>query len=227
MVKILDCKDMTCAVWDDFPAEGAGLLDCKADFVECWLEPGQTTEKQWLEKNGFYFLERFLDCRIMLRNLPEKPKRMRYETGIGQAATEELQKVYYAAFTQDRRMHLGQGYEQNLANRLIDYYIREAQSENMVLLECRYKKQLAGCAFLREADSAYEVYLAAVLPLYQKTGMAVELYRACADFAAEAGKRMLTGRISAANTDVMNLYARLGAAYYHPRDVYARDQREK
>lgn len=227
MVKILDCKDMTCAVWDDFPAEGAGLLDCEADFVECWLEPGQTKEKQWLEKNDFYFLERFLDCRIMLRNLPEKPKRVRFETGIGQAAAEELQKVYYAAFTQDRRMHLGQGYEQDLANRLIDYYIREAKSENMVLLECRYKKQLAGCAFLREADSAYEVYLAGVLPLYQKTGMAVELYRACADFASEAGKRILTGRISAANTDVMNLYARLGAAYYHPRDVYARDQREK
>ena len=223
---VRDCKGVVCAVWESLPEQREELLSCRADFLECWLEPGQTEEKFWLEEQGFYFLERFLDCRILLHKLPEKPKRMRFETGVGAAEVEELQQVYHTAFTRDRRMHLGRGYEQNLANRLIDYYIGVAQAEGMPLLQCRYQGQLAGCAFLREYDSAYEVYLAGVLPEYQKTGAAVELYRACADFSVEAGKRLLTGRISAANTDVMNLYARLEANFYHPRDLYVKDCRE-
>ena len=226
MVRKEEGRGVSCAVWEAFPENLDELLSSRADFLECWLEPGQTEEKLRLEEHGFYFLDRFLDCRIMLRNLPEKPKRTRFDVGEGNASLEELRTVYHEAFTQDRRMHLGRNYEQDLANRLIDRYIEEAQTGGMVLLQCRYKSQLAGCAFLKETDTAYEIYLAGVLPKFQKTGAAVELYRVCADFAAEANKRLLTGRISAANTDVMNLYALLGANFYHPRDVYVRDQRE-
>jgi len=214
-----------CMISEEFPGNRDALLESQADFVECWLKPEQTQERQWLEAHGFYFLDRFLDCRIILRNLPEKPKRFRFETGIGTASIGDLQKLYRDVFTRDRRMHLGCAYDQDLAKRLIDGYIAEAQSEGMALMQCQFRDKTVGYAFLQESDSAFEIFLAGVLPEYQKTGAAVELYRACADFAIASGKRLLTGRISSSNTDVMNLYARLGANFYHPRDVYAKDQR--
>ena len=222
---LVDRNGIKCAVWDSFPDAPEELLGAQADFVQCWLEPWQAEAKEWLEGRGFYFSDRFLDCRILLRNLPEKPARARFLICEGDSPMEELQKIYHAVFTRDRRMHLGRGYEQELADTVIDSYIHEAMTGQMKLLRCCYKEKLVGCAFLQETDGTMEIYLAGVLPEYQKTGAAVELYRACADFAAAASKRLLTGRISAGNTDVMNLYASLGANFYHPRDCYVRDQR--
>ena len=94
-------------------------------------------------------------------------------------------------------------------------------------MTCAYKGEVIGSALLQPVSDGYFIFLAGVLPKYQGTGAAVELYRACADYALEKNSRILHGRISAANTGVMNLYANLNANFYNPEYLFVKERKSE
>lgn len=190
------------------------------------MSPRDNRAKRWLEGHGFYFAERWLNVAVLTRTLPEDGGKKRFEIQCGAQGHDILRRIFTEAFTVDRRFHLKQVYDQELANRIIESYILDAIERNMLLLVCRYKGKSIGALFLEEREDGFFVYLAGVIPRYQGTGAAVELYRAAAGYCLEHGGGRMTGRVSSANTAVMNLYGMLKASYSAPSDLYIYDKGE-
>lgn len=195
----------------------------QSDFDRCSVAPHDTAASAMLLDAGFYFLDRRLSCRISLKRMPEGSSRKRFDTGMLDVSHDDMKQVFHSAFTSDRRMQLARCFDDELSSKVLDGYIYDAA--DMTLISCMYKGSPVGCAYLAEEEKSYFVYLAGVMPKFQGTGAAVELYRACADFAKEHGKRFLDGQISAANTSVMNIYAGLGADFRNAEDWYVLDRR--
>lgn len=217
---VVDRNGIRLKMYDGLPESMDKILAEQCDFIVCRISPFECKGAKWLREHDFFFADCQLDCRVSLRRLPESVSRKRFEIRTNELSRQSACDIFHAAFVQDRRFHLQPAYNQELANCMMDSYVEEAVREKMALLSCHGKNQLLGCAFLQAADREMYVYMAAVLPQYQGTGASVELYRACAEYAAKQGKRILTGRISAANTSVLNLYADLGATFCNPAHVY-------
>ncbi len=223
---IVNRNNIICYVQNGFIEEPEKLLQIDCRFVQCEVAANEIHAKKWLTENGFYFVERWLDVSVPMRTLPVRAFRKRYETELGHENFSVLKRIYEEAFTEDRRFHLRMEYDQSLANQILKQYISDAIEQDMPLIICKYKGESIGCAFLQKTEKGYFVFLAGVRSAYQGTGAAVELYRAVADFCKEEGGSMLTGRIAASNTGVMNLYGMLNASYYNPRDLYILDRGE-
>ena len=207
-------------IFEGVPENRQEIFSFNSDFIVCRVNPFDSDGADWLRKQGFFFADRQLDCRVSLKTLPESHVRQRFQIQINSMDYRNAQEIYRAAFVHDRRFHLRPAYDNMLADCVIEGYVAEAVHSNMTLLSCYAKEQALGCAYLQAFDKELFVYLAAILPHYQGTGASVELYRACANYARKIGKRTLTGRVSASNTAVINLYATLRANFSHSVDVY-------
>jgi GNAT superfamily N-acetyltransferase len=76
---------------------------------------------------------------------------------------------------------------------------------------------LAGFYHLRPVgDTTIDLSLAALSPMHQRIGLGVLLYQDVLLEAQKAGYAVATTRISVDNTDVLNLFARLGFVFHHP-----------
>ncbi len=223
-MQIVNRNGILCLVQDGLPDDPDKLLTVDCRFIQCEVTVNDITAKKWLTGHGFYFVERWLEASVSMRTLPQDSRKNRYDICAGEEDIGVLRRIYREAYTEDRRFHLRQDYDQALADQVIEQYIQDAHDQGMVLLLCRYKGESIGSLFLQETEKGFFIYLAGVRPRYQGTGAAVELYRASADYCKEHGGLQLTGRISAANTGVMNLYGMLNASFFNPRDLYILDK---
>ena len=221
---VVNRNGVICLVQESFPEDPEKLLTADCRFVQCEVLVNDTAAKRWLIGHDFYFAERWLDVSVSMRTLPVDTRRKRYDICFGKESTAVLRQIYTEAYTEDRRFHLSHDYDQALANRVIEQYIQDALDQNMVLILCQYKGESIGSLFLQKSEKGFCVFLAGVRPRYQGTGAAVELYRAAADYCEAHGGAQLTGRISSANTGVMNLYGMLNASFFNPRDLYILDK---
>ena len=68
------------------------------------------------------------------------------------------------------------------------------------------------------------IHLAAVKERYRAAGAAVSLYAYAILVAQGRSYEKVYGRISSANTAVMNLYSLLGGTFNNPVDVFVRNE---
>jgi len=194
----------------------------------CVMIPaGNDNVAKKLVDNKFFFADRTLKTLISLSKIDTTlQKLVRFQIITGAEYTDDINNIAYIAFSMDRRFHLKQTYDMDHAKQIIEGYINTAKKLGYPLVTCIYKEKVIGFISLKpESDKNYFIYLAAVHPDYQKTGAAVSLYVSACCHALKLGASQLTGRISAANTAVMNIYILLHAKFSEPWDIYLKEMK--
>jgi len=224
MMQIESWNDITCLCYDGIPEDQDEWAGQDVDFVQCSIRPSETQAAEWLSDHGFFFADRRLDVRVKVQRTKEQT-RYRFQVGreplpCDAAQRKKINEILCEAFTHDRRFHLRRHYDGQLAARILEAYHKFAEDNGMERIICRYKDEMIGCMYLQKTEEGYFVYLAAVLPAYQGTGAAVELYQEAVSFCKRQKGMILSGRISSSNTGVMNLYAQLGGTFHRETDIY-------
>lgn len=224
MMQIESWNGITCLCCDEIPENRTEWLEQDVDFVQCSIKPSDTQAAEWLSAHGFFFADRKLDVRVKVQRAKERAK-YRFQVGYESqpydaAQREKINEILCEAFTHDRRFHLRQHYDKQLAGEILEAYCGFAENSGMERIVCRYRDEMIGCMYLKKTKEGYFVYLAAVHPAYQGTGAAVELYQEAVSFCKRRNGMVLSGNISSSNTGVMNIYAQLGGTFYRETDIY-------
>jgi L-amino acid N-acyltransferase YncA len=89
------------------------------------------------------------------------------------------------------------------------------------VFKCHHKGKLVGFTLVEIINSdVCENILGAVLPEYQKRGVAINLYAYMRKVLAENGYKELVGKIDSTNVSSLNLHVSLGARFIDTVDVY-------
>lgn len=203
-------------------------LSSAADYFMTEIPCDDTLSAEALTQNGFYFADRYLDARIKLKNERISEFKRRFDIDIlepwNYENDHELENncidVFREAFTVDRRFFLGRHYCKDSADIIIKEYVKNAIYNGMPQILVSNNGQIAGSLFLKEIDNGYFIYLAGVRQRYKGTGAALEMYKFAKNYCINREAGVLSGRISASNTAVMNIYVSMGAMFYNPRDLY-------
>lgn len=202
------------------------ILSSKANYVRAEVACEDIISAKKLTTNGFFFADRYLDARIDVEAQTELALRKRFTYQIFEGAEsvkayrKTCREIFSQAFTVDRRFYLKREFEKKEADVIINGYTERAINEGMPLILLRNKDDSAGALLLRDIETGYHIYLAGVKNKYKGTGAAMEMYAAAVDYCRGKSRRFLQGKISAANTAVMNIYITLGAMFFNPRDLY-------
>jgi ribosomal protein S18 acetylase RimI-like enzyme len=193
-----------------------------ADYILAHTRYDNVEDIRRLKGKGFDFLNRTITARINLQavkdNLGDNIRAyVQYDTEI----SDELYEIAYSAFPTDRRFHLGENFDDTLSRKMIKGYIDEAKKKNILVFKCHHKGKLVGFTLVEIINSdVCENILGAVLPEYQKRGVAINLYAYMRKVLAENGYKELVGKIDSTNVSSLNLHVSLGARFIDTVDVY-------
>ena len=166
---------------------------------------------------GFFLADRTLDVSINLTRVNiDFEKLIRIRPSIVSGHKDELLSIARQCFTTDRRFHIAPQPDPAIAETVLAGWIEELDQVYLAKIHGK----AVGFLALTEDDEGRFVHLAAVLERYRVTGAGLSLYASAALDCLNSGVRFLHGRISSANTAVMNLYTLLGATFSNPLDVY-------
>lgn len=206
------------------------LLDIECDSPYDWQLEGIThvrvsmpvcyENQKEMARRGFALTDRTLGCSIGLgRSTVDFPSLVRAEPRITNERRDEVLDIAKRCFPTDRRFHVSPALNEEIAGEIITGWVKDLSSYYLY----EHKEQPVGfLALVGEGDRRF-VRLAAVLEKYRASGAAMSLYAAAARDCKAGGIKLLDGRISTANTSVMNLYAYLGAKFSDPMDVYLKE----
>lgn len=206
------------------------LLDIECDAPYDWALENVThirvsmpvcyENQKEMARRGFTLADRTLGCSINLAGRTVDFARLvRTEPGITNEKRDKVFSIAMQCFSADRRFHVAPDLNQEIASKILTGWVQNLSSYYL----CEHKEQPIGfLALTGEGDRRF-VRLAAVLERCRTSGAAMSLYAAAARDCKACGVRFLEGRISAANTSVMNLYAYLGAKFSNPMDVYLKE----
>ncbi len=193
------------------------------DFIRYEMPPDSPLVFQKLLPAGFFFGDRTLGVSISL-NAPERQKQKSRMPVERIAWTEEIARLAKKSFETDRRFDLKRSPDSILSAKMIDSYLEDCSDG--IVLGTHFHGVLAGFLILKpseEKGNDFFIYLAAALPEYRLCGTALSLYLSACREAEAAGCRTLSGRISARNMPVMNLYSSLGGRFSDPLDIYLKE----
>lgn len=171
---------------------------------------------------GFFYADRMLKASINLKKVNLCYEKMiRMEIRKTNEYRDEVLKIALKSFPVDRRFHVTQHYDDEVASKIITSWVDSIEEYYV----CIYHDKAIGFAALEEQENGfYEIRLAAVDERYRLSGAAFSLYaylaKLCMEKNAVGGGRCLYGWISTVNTAVMNLYAKLGASFSEPSDIF-------
>lgn len=191
-----------------------------SDYVRVEMPTKADFEIQMQDK-GFYWVDRTLKVSIGLAKLPENlEKYLRLPIEETTDYKNDILKIAVASFTYDRRFHIFPKCNKEISTQVLQSWINELDK----VLICLYKDQAIGFLALSEtSEDTLFVHLAAVDEKYRLMGAGMALYAKACLLARERGYKKLEGRISSQNTAVMNVYARLGANFSEPKDIYLKE----
>lgn len=182
--------------------------------------PVNFEKEQELLDRGFHLADRTLDVSIHLnRSRLDFSSLIRIEPVITSERRQEVLEIAQKSFPTDRRFHLNIYPNQARADMVITGWIDQLEEYYL----CEYKGKAIGFLALTGDKRQKFVHLAAVLEEYRLSGAALSLYAAAARDCKANGVQALNGRISSANTAVMNLYSYLGASFANPRSIYLKE----
>ncbi len=175
-----------------------------------------------MTRMGYTFGDRTLGVTINLKKATvdyERLVRFSLRNGI-EDDKKEIIRIAQVSFPTDRRFHVRPCLDQELADHILQEWI-DRLSDPYV---CMLKDKVIGFIDLETiSDSEVSIHLAAVEERYRAAGAALSMYAYAITRAKENGFQKVLGRISSANTAVMNLYAYLGATFAQPLDVFLKE----
>lgn len=182
--------------------------------------PASRQTEQAMRSADFIWADRTLDVAINLsRSELDFGSLIRLQPVLTAERRDEVLEIAKESFPQDSRFHIGALPDQTIADRVLAEWVRALPEYYL----CEYKDVAVGfLALCGEGDERF-VYLAAVLERYRRAGAALSLYAAAARDCKASGVHMLKGRVSSANTAVMNLYTFLGGSFSNPLDVFLKE----
>lgn len=175
-----------------------------------------------MQKKGYIFADRTLGVAISLKRTElDFRKLIRFEIRPEDPNNEAILEIALSSFPSDRRFHVRPKPDDEVGEAVIRRWVKELTE----VYVCVHKGEIVGFLDLEPyGEKDCFIHLAAVRERYRAAGAAVSLYAHAVLTAKEKGCEKLCGRISSTNTAVMNLYARLGATFGEPRDVFVRSE---
>ncbi len=199
------------------------IPDGLTGFVRVEL-PSVAGNVSGMAAKGFAFGDRTLGVTINLVRVDmDLDKLIRFEIHpAGEEDKAAILEIALNSFPTDRRFHVKPEPDQETANDIIRGWVDRLTN----VFVCIHKEQVVGFLDLEPVgEKDCFIHLAAVTERYRAAGAALALYAFALREARKSGKARVLGRISSTNTAVMNLYARLGAVFSDPIDVFLRDSK--
>ena len=225
-MRYIQLKDGVCAI-----------ASCKENFEKCvekyniqQVESMNDERIYELIKKGFSFHDRVLRVEISVAEQKNILNNIEVPDGIiislSDVFTEDMYHLACEAYKTDRRFHLEQKFSQNVANEVIEAYLKEFREKNYLIVRAAHQQKLLGYTVVRESEKrdSFENVLGVTLPGMKGKMIAVPLYRSMLKFAAESafGEKYTKyiGDISSTNVASINLHMHLGAKVYQTIDYY-------
>jgi GNAT superfamily N-acetyltransferase len=171
--------------------------------------------------NGFYPVETMLALSLPLQRIRRIAERLpaglvlRDATG---ADLEALAPIARGAFHADR-FHLDARLSAARADERYEIWLRRgfAAGEPVFVLEDTLRRRALGFFHVRALEpGVVDLSLAAVEPAARRLGLGALMYQAVVERVRDLGFRSASTHITVHNTDVLNLFARLGVAFRDP-----------
>lgn len=208
-IKLLDIECDRPYDWDE----------ADATHIRVSVPPAYQTETQMLRR-GFFPADRTLGVSVNLaRSGVDYGSLVRMEPVRTSDRRGDVLAIARQSFPTDRRFNLTREPDPAVAGTVLSVWVEELEEYYL----CEHKGQAIGFLALTGEGERRFVHLAAVAERYRTSPAGLSLYAAAARDCRQAGVQWLQGRVSSANTAVMNLYARLGAVFSEPLDVYLRE----
>lgn len=183
-----------------------------------------------LLKQGFYFHDRVLRFEISVDAQKDLLKRIEIPEGVSislsDTFTEDMYHLACEAYTTDRRFHLEQKFDSNVANDVIGAYLREFKEKNYLVIKALYQQKLLGFTVIRECEKkeVFENVLGATLPGMKGKMIAVPLYGRMLELASESAFKSkckkYVGDVSSTNAASINLHMYFGGKVTTTIDEY-------
>ncbi len=189
--------------------------------VEIPFNPNNAIE---MAKKGYVFVDRTLGVSVSLRkNEIDYKKMIRFDVRKASQDYESVLSIALNSFPNDRRFHIRPKPDNDVSSVIIRKWVDNLSD----IYVCLHKDKVVGFLDLEPYDETGKfIHLAAVHERYRAAGAAVSLYAYVITKMIEDGYEKVYGRISSANTAVMNLYTRLGGTFADPIDVFVRNEDE-
>ena len=224
-----------------FEGEKCVIANCDAYLQDCTekynIQQVKSTDDiriAELLENGFRFHDRILRVEIFLKDnsgsflndidIPVRGGEI--SISLSDEYTEEMYRLACEAYTTDRRFHLEQRFDQNVANHVIASYLKEFNEKNYPVIKAVHRQELLGFTVIREDrdKNCFENILGATLPGMKGKMAAVPLYKSMLQLGSESAfenkYRRYVGDISSANVASINLHMQLGAKVVDTIDAY-------
>lgn len=205
-----------------------GAEEADARYVVCETSYGDFDRRDELLKRGYVFLDRILRIQIdtqsdLVVQQCEKIKagNAPVELVPGIEFSDEMASLYHKAYTEDRRFHLTDRFDQEEANAVIDAYLESFKADGAVPFGAVSGGRLVGCTMLQPTpEGGTANNLGATAPGIKGRMTALPLYLGMMDYIRESGVRMYYGEVSTCNMASLNLHFSLGGKVTAIKDKY-------
>lgn len=191
-----------------------------ADYIIAQTENLNTERAGQLLHNGFFFHDRKLRVEINIRDTEMFRKRLEgrtvyFDLQISGDVSEEMYALACKAFNNDRRFHLDQNFDQNLANQIIKAYFDDFIQRDILIFKALQNKELLGFIIMeKHSDGKCENLLGVTRPDIKGKMIAYGLYANVLKMLAEnehGNFKYYYGDVSSTNLASLNLHIQLGA----------------
>lgn len=173
-----------------------------------------------LLEQGFCFHDRVLRVEISVDKQKDLLDRIEIPEDISislsDAFTEDMYYLACKAYRTDRRFHLEQRFDSDVANDVIGAYLREFKEKNYLVVKALHQQKLLGFTVIRECEQkeTFENVLGATLPGMKGKMIAVPLYGRMLQLASEGAFKSkckkYVGDVSSTNAASINLHMYFG-----------------
>lgn len=203
------------------------IASCEEKFEKCVekynvQQVGNLNDEKIEEllKQGFCFHDRVLRFEISVDAQKDFLNSIEIPEGVSitlsDAFTEDMYHLACKAYTTDRRFHLEQRFDPNVANDVIGAYLREFKEKNYLVIKALHQQKLLGFTVIRECEKeeVFENVLGATLPGMKGKMIAVPLYARMLKLASESAFKSkctkYVGDVSSTNAASINLHMYFG-----------------
>ncbi len=221
MMRTLKCKSFEIGYLEEKEVHcvDAGQLEftiAKADYLN-------TDRIKELRTSGYRFHDRILRAEIDVRKemALDQERLIRFPVVVDSEYSEDVFQLACEAYKTDRRFHLKEGYDQELADEVIRSYIFECKKENMEIVRCIKDDITLGIIIFKDnGNGTADNVLGAVRSNLQGKMAAYGLYMQTLMLMKERGFVKYYGDISSSNIASLNLHIALGAKMVAVSDEY-------
>lgn len=179
-----------------------------------------------LKKQGYQFHDRILQMEIDIastidmRNSKMK-KLIPFSLEVSNQISEEMYLLGCIAFNTDRRFHLKQEFDNEIAKKVLREYINYYNKKDILTTQVTYNGELAGYMVINQRDGQAENVLGATKPGILGKMVAYGMYANTIEYlCSQENYKKYYAEVSSTNINSINLHIQLGAKVVGIYDEY-------